>query len=100
MEHKYPEKYLVCDICNKQFKTKKSVDLHKKVVHTTDDERPFVCEKCPKRFALMSLLNGHRVFHDEKKLECPVCGKMATNTSLLNAHIRTHDVNRSHMCEV
>ena len=100
MEHKDPLKFLVCDLCNKRFKSKKNMDHHKRTTHVAEEDRPYGCDRCPKRFCLLSMLKNHMIFHEEKRYKCTTCGKMASNRSLLNAHMKIHDTNHKYMCEV
>jgi hypothetical protein len=44
LEHKHPDKYLTCDICQKRFKSKKNMENHKMVIHTTDEEKVCIAE--------------------------------------------------------
>uniref|UniRef100_T1GFY6 C2H2-type domain-containing protein n=1 Tax=Megaselia scalaris TaxID=36166 RepID=T1GFY6_MEGSC len=54
---------LQCDECQKQFKTKTNLKVHKKL-HTGD--KPFACEYCQKRFATKGVLKQHVYIHTAK----------------------------------
>ena len=100
LQHKYPDKHLVCDICNKKFKYKRNLKVHKIAVHTTMDERPYPCDMCPKRFASVSILNTHKAFHGEGRFACPTCGTLRATKSALKYHMVVHETSASFICDV
>ena len=87
-----PKKELiVCDYgdCDQVFKTKKSYETHKRVIHLKI--RPFVCQYPDCNFDAInkSQLEKHEVIHsDERPFICEVkgCGKRFKSETTLNAH--------------
>ena len=57
-------KAFICDVCEKTFKTKSSLTVHKRI-HSI--ERSFKCDTCDKRFTRKDHLLQHMVVHTGKK---------------------------------
>ncbi|KAK7538689.1 uncharacterized protein J3D65DRAFT_695236 [Phyllosticta citribraziliensis] len=70
----------------------------KKVVVVEEDEKPFRCETCNKRFKLKRSLQRHdRVEHTDRTLECPHCDKTFKRNDARIAHARKlHGVELPH----
>ncbi len=96
----FPEdQKFICDLCSKEFGTKKSLDEHV-IKHQTRDpgKKVFNCEDCKESFKSFSLYMVHyRHIHKSLPPEfkdqyvCENCGKVFTEESLLKAHIKiTH----------
>ena len=59
------------EICKKMFKTKSSLNVHKKI-HS--GVRPYTCGVCDNSFARKSDLTRHMLVHSGKKdFQCHVC---------------------------
>lgn len=69
-----------------------------------DEENPFGCTKCPKRFGTVTKLKRHESVHlpEELKLthQCSMCPKRFSKLVNVQAHIRAiHTGERSFICE-
>jgi len=84
----------VCDICNKAFSQRGTLNKHKRT-HT--GEKLYVCDVCDKAFSRQGGLNTHKRIHTgETPYVCDICNKAFRYTISLNAHKRTH----SHSAEM
>ena len=100
-DHKFPEKFCVCEICNKRFKARRLLQYHKKEIHTPDNEKQYSCDKCHKRFFYNGLLKQHKLKHDGQKFKCPIpdCKREAVTKSALDHHIRVDHSSNTYICE-
>ena len=86
----HAESSIRCDICNRGFTAKGSLELHIDAVHLKKKE--FGCSLCGKLFARKHILKVHLDTHAGKKdFECSVCGKKFLQKSNLNRHQRIHE---------
>ena len=98
-----------CDICQKSFKTKHSVNVHKRSVH---NRRKFYCRECFSDFKLNSHLLRHlKNVHDldlkkyDRKQEyhaCTICDFRTVYKQNLNLHMESaHSVHKeTFTCEI
>lgn len=101
--HVNPSAHL-CDQCPKKFATRYGLDMHKES-HLPEDERPFACTVCAKRFFRENKLKFHMASKhlpaDKRPFKCPECGKGFVNNSLVVDHCRKiHENLRPFICEV
>lgn len=79
-----------CEICQRGFTTKGSLDLHIDAVHLKKKE--FGCNICGKKFARKHILKVHLTTHTgQRDFQCSVCGKSFKQKSNLNRHERIHE---------
>ena len=89
-----------CDICDKDFASKTSLQNHKMYVHT--DERKFKCKSCDQKFKQKKSLKNHylqvhrinqfkEVYHEpesEQRYPCGQCESVYKQKKNLNQHLR------------
>ena len=64
-------KSLTCDVCEKSFKSKSSLVIHKRIHY---GEKPYKCGVCDKSFTQKGNLIRHTLVHSGKKeFQCDVC---------------------------
>ncbi|XP_037088728.1 zinc finger protein 436-like [Pollicipes pollicipes] len=60
------------------------------LVHT--DDRPFHCDKCPKSFKSVHVLNAHQLTHiNYRPFKCDICLQTFAKKWTLRGHMSTHD---------
>ena len=79
--------YVVCNMCNKRFKSVRYLKVHIKTIHV----KPKIqCDKagCDMKFLTESKLRAHIKSHD--KVECESCGKTFKSKNVLKCHKNKH----------
>lgn len=100
MVHQDGEKR-ICDFCSKVFKTKHSLDEHRKM-HTRRPEDRYQCEICHHYLSDIRVFRRHVKNHETEKLEniCHYCGKKSPNLRALKGHIRmVHEIVKKYKCK-
>lgn len=81
------EKPFSCDVCQKSFKQKYSMEIHRKI---HKNERPHKCPECDKGFSTAKDMRRHHLIHTgELPFECAVCNIRFRRKDNLERHIRT-----------
>ncbi|CAG9804863.1 unnamed protein product [Chironomus riparius] len=82
-----------CDICDKIFKDKTKLKLHREI-HT--DQRNVICQQCGKGFKTMNCLRNHKRTHLAERIlyGCDQCEKKYTQKVQLKKHIEIVHMNR------
>ena len=78
-----------CDICEKAFYDKSTLNRHKKV-HT------FVCKTCEKVFTSKDNLNKHMRYHDEKTDMVKIKKNVFSNKGKMEEHMNVHERKNEH----
>lgn len=96
-----------CDICFKKLTSKRSLVLHKTLIHSKSKTESIVaiqCPKCPKTFRKKDFLMVHDYKeHGGQKVSnlCGICGKNLSTKYRLASHIKTtHEKSISQVCPI
>lgn len=81
------EKPFKCDVCNKSFRLKNNLRLHK-MIHI-DSEPKLKCAFCHYKFRTESYLKVHERLHREGMPACQFCRKEFSSNAAVLRHIRT-----------
>ena len=81
----------ICQICNRSFKLKSSLDVHNKTVHLG---LKLECQICKKKFVRLDVLNRHiRTIHDGQIYECQYCSYVGKQKYCLTLHLKNKHSN-------
>lgn len=87
-----------CPVCTKVFTTKAVLNRHFGI-HSSNSERPHVCEICGKTFFHFSSFRAHLKIHaDIRDFPCTQCSKSFRSQSHLNRHLKIHTKQKDHEC--
>jgi len=96
MEEVNSNKKIKCDGCDKTFRYKSDLKLHRRK-HIAD--RPFACDVCTKTFKSPGDLNVHMRVHSEvKPFQCEVCTNRYKSRGELKVHVRSHTGEKPYSC--
>ena len=119
----------VCPYCKKDFRERRSLDKHIKLIHNSErpfactmpncnetyrnhvemknhvnqhlKEYPFECDQCPKTFQKEASLTVHYRSHTgEKPFKCEICGMSFTSEKNKKVHVQRHQGSLPYKCEV
>lgn len=92
------EKPYMCNLCNKTFSGKGSMNAHRK---THSREKAYICSICNKSYAQLHHLNRHMMTHTgNKPYKCNLCYKAFSEKRLLNVHTNTHTGVKPFVCNI
>lgn len=95
---KHRKQNYVCEICGKTVKSSWSLKDHK-YTHMPEDQYPYACERCPKRFIAVKAFKEHMMRHDNiKKFVCSICGMRKISQRELNTHMNYHTKAKQYPC--
>lgn len=94
------KKYSIkCEVCFCVLRSTRMLASHMKI-HTNDDE-PFTCSVCKKRFKGYWYLQHHLKTHSGiKAFSCEVCEKKFVSSSHLRRHMNSHSGFKPFVCEL
>ena len=81
----------ICQICNRSFKLKSSLEAHNKTVHLG---LKMECQICRKKFVSLGVSNRHiRSIHDGQIYECQYCSYIGKQKYCLTRHLKNEHSN-------
>lgn len=91
-------KNFACDLCDRNFTTKRNVEEHRRI-HT--NERPYICATCGKSFKQRASLFVHNRSHSEEfPFACPECPQKFRTKPILMLHATKHTGEKPFPCDV
>ena len=79
-----------CEICENTFSTRRSKNIHARIVH--GEQKNFTCTMCNKVFRRKNQLSLHLKNHNQEgpiKFKCDSCEKSFTQSGSLKTHMKT-----------
>uniref|UniRef100_A0A8C5AUQ9 C2H2-type domain-containing protein n=1 Tax=Gadus morhua TaxID=8049 RepID=A0A8C5AUQ9_GADMO len=84
-------------LCGKVIPNNANMIIH---MRTQNDEKPYCCYQCMKRFSRKGVLNRHMMTHEGvKPYKCDQCMKCFGESSKLKLHMRTHTGEKPYKCD-
>ncbi|XP_013397168.1 zinc finger protein 665 [Lingula anatina] len=81
------DKKFVCEECGKAFTSQSTLYHHRRGLHSSEDNKPFHCKLCLKKFNFSNSLKLHMLRHKgERPYKCELCVK----TYLTSCHLKNH----------
>ncbi|XP_059224596.1 transcription factor grauzone isoform X2 [Stomoxys calcitrans] len=102
--HENPE-HFKCNECGRTFINKSALRDHYKQYHEPEENLPFACDVCPRRFCRKNLLEHHKSKHvpvKERSHYCEICNPPRTfaNEYTLQVHIKNRHTKATNICHV
>ncbi|XP_072936266.1 uncharacterized protein [Epargyreus clarus] len=90
----------VCEHCPATFLSTEQLEAHQQK-HERDNNRPFACSLCDKKFLEKATLQRHKQLIHDRVLEhaCEYCPQRFSSVSKLSRHVRTHAGERPYPCK-
>lgn len=86
LRHKRANERYYCDVCNREFTSKKRMSAHRKYVHATESQL-FQCTMCDKSFKRPISLKEHMAAHTGQLLyTCSYCPKQFNSNANKYSH--------------
>nr|XP_054598263.1 zinc finger protein 431-like isoform X1 [Nothobranchius furzeri] len=88
----------VCEVCSKNFYRQFHLMKH---MNTHQEQRPFACDQCPRKFRNAETFEHHLLRHEEKKhaaFKCQLCEKSFKTKMCLKSHQLVHTDTRAFSC--
>ncbi|XP_056444421.1 uncharacterized protein LOC130381025 [Gadus chalcogrammus] len=84
-------------LCGKVIPNNANMIVH---MRTHNDEKPYCCYQCMKRFSQKGCLNRHMMTHEGvKPYKCDQCMRCFGESSKLKLHMRTHSGEKPYKCD-
>lgn len=104
--HLEPEK-LSCHQCNTIYSNTHNLNVHMAQRHGSDDDRPYECDICCKRFVKIDGIRLHMPKHFSEETRdamrtnvCNLCGVRFMGKHNLTAHIKRVHLNQGYFCDI
>jgi KRAB domain-containing zinc finger protein len=94
------ERTFACSDCHLKFKTKNHLVSHQ-TIHASNDEKPFICDICSKRFSFRFTLKSHikQAHIKSARYDCPFCDRKYTALNIMKQHAeRKHGEDCVYLC--
>ncbi|XP_045602873.1 zinc finger protein interacting with ribonucleoprotein K isoform X2 [Procambarus clarkii] len=90
-----------CDECEKKFKSKAELFIHKKTHRPSEERYTHCCEVCGKRFTQKANLESHLRLHTgHRPFSCEFCGKCFSQRGNMEEHRRIHTGEKPFICDM
>ncbi|CAH0393132.1 unnamed protein product [Bemisia tabaci] len=88
-----------CNVCFKEFKSKKVILRH---LYVHQEDKPHVCDVCFKSFKRPESMNAHKKIHDKDHpmYTCDSCGFTTAHKKSLEMHCKRHVLDYTVKCEI
>lgn len=87
-----------CHNCNEKFQKRRDVRIHIARRHIRNEDKVFKCDQCDKAFAMICLLNNHKIIHTSK-YECRICQRRFGHWLDLKRHREKHSNEKQFRCQ-
>jgi KRAB domain-containing zinc finger protein len=94
-KHLHSIKKRKCGICSKEVR---DINLHMMQLHS-NNERPYECLFCDKKFKTKREVTIHEKIHD-KKFKCTLCTKKFAQKAQLDYHLKVHENPNQFRCTI
>lgn len=93
----FKDKQYKCKVCDKSFSKSNYLQQHL-IIHT--GKRPYKCPDCGKDFAFLHSMKTHQKLHREKPFRCSSCRKGYSDEAQLQRHMLCHNGEKPHKCNI